>query len=239
MRAVDIRRSALAVFATLAVTACGAAAPKPVETAPQAPATAELEALFRARQDSARMRFSEADVHFMTGMIAHHAQALVMARLAPTRSEHPAVRTLAARIINAQQDEITFMQDWLRTRGQPVPEVHIDGTRLTIQVAAEHQHQHHHQHHHDHAAMPGMLTQTQLDALAGAQGATFDRLFLTSMIQHHRGAIVMVHELLGTDGAAQDPAVFKLASDIHAEQVTEIARMERMLAEFSAAARDP
>ncbi len=163
------------------------------------------------------MRFTEADVHFMTGMIGHHAQALVMAGLAPTHGASPAVQTLSARIINAQKDEIATMQHWLRDRGQPVPEVNITGTTLIV-------------HGPDYAMhMPGMLTPEQIQELDDARGRDFDRLFLTYMIQHHQGAVTMVHGLFGTNGAAQDGAVFKLASDIQVDQITEIARMKLML----------
>ncbi len=182
------------------------------------PSTAELEALYWARQDSALTRFTEADTHFMTGMIAHHAQALVMSRLAPSNGASPQVRTLAARIINAQQDEIDLMQQWLRDRGQLAPEVHITGINLMVHGAGDHA-----------MHMPGMLTQEQLEELAAARGPDFDRLFLTYMIQHHAGAVHMVDALFGTDGAALDEAAFKLASGIHVDQVTEIARMEYML----------
>jgi uncharacterized protein (DUF305 family) len=158
-------------------------------------------------------------------MIGHHAQALIMAGLAPTNGASPSVQTLAARITNAQRDEIALMQRWLRDRGQPVPEVHVDGLRLMIHGGQTH----HGGHGHGHASMPGMLTDAQIQELAAAQGPDFDRLFLTYMIQHHRGAVTMVDELFATDGAAQDEAAFKLASEIHVDQLTEIARMERML----------
>lgn len=177
-----------------------------------------MEALYRARQESARQHFTDADVAFVVGMISHHAQALVMSRLAPTREASPSVRTLAARIINAQNDEITRMQQWLRDRGQAVPRIEIEGTHLMVSGGS-----------HDTHMMPGMLTQAQLDELAAARGPDFDRLFLTYMIGHHQGAVTMVHELFGTDGAAQDEVVFKLASDIQVDQITEIARMEQML----------
>ena len=186
------------------------------------PSLEELEALYRERVDSARMRFTDADVHFMTGMIGHHAQALIMAAMAPTHGANPSVQTLAARIDNAQHDEIATMQRWLRDRAQPVPEVHIDGTTLMIHGPGGHMA-------HDHASMPGMLTQAQLDELDAARGADFDRLFLTYMIQHHGGAVVMVEDLFATDGAAQGTETFKLASDIQVDQRTEIARMQRML----------
>jgi uncharacterized protein (DUF305 family) len=182
--------------------------------------TADLEELFWARQDSARARFTDADVHFMTGMIGHHAQALVMSAMAPTHGASPAVQRLAARIINAQRDEIATMQRWLEDRGQPVPEVHIEGTTLMIHGAGGH---------HDHMAMPGMLSEAQIAELDAARGTEFDRLFLAYMIQHHGGAVVMVDDLFAADGAAQDAATFKLASDIQVDQRTEITRMQQML----------
>ncbi len=217
----------VALLTALAGAACGSAATPATEPTPRpaATSTAELEAIYRARMDSARMRFTEADVRFMTGMISHHAQALVMSELAPTHGASPSIQTLAARIINAQNDEIAAMQQWLRDRGQPVPEVHIMGTTMMVHgVDAMH--------------MPGMLTREQMRELDAARGPEFDRLFLISMIQHHGGAVTMVHDLFGIDGAAQDEAVFKLASDIQVDQITEIARMELMLEALSATGRD-
>jgi uncharacterized protein (DUF305 family) len=113
------------------------------------------------------------------------------------------------------------MQQWLRDRGQPVPEVRIAGLELTIHGVAAH-------HHH----MPGMLTRAQLEQLAAARGAAFDRLFLQYMIQHHEGAVSMVHTWFAADGVGQDELAFKLASDIQVDQLTEIARMELMLEEM-------
>lgn len=212
--------TAAAVLVLLTTTACSSTGNTRTES-PSRPATetaAELEALYWARQDSARTAFTEADVRFMTGMIGHHAQALVMSRLAPTHGRSEQVQTLAARIINAQKDEIATMQRWLRERGQPVPEVHIEGTALMVHGAGDHA-----------MHMPGMLTEEQIQQLDAARGAEFDRLFLTFMIQHHSGAVTMVDDLFATDGAVQDEAVFKIAADIHVDQTTEIARMERML----------
>lgn len=186
-------------------------------TAPEDADRAELEALYWRKIESSRT-FTEADVNFMKGMIAHHAQALIMSDLADDNGASSQVQTLAARIINAQRDEIRSMQTWLRDRGQAVPEVHIDGLNLMVHGVAEH-------HHH----MPGMLTRAQLEELAAARGAEFDRLFLTYMIEHHSGAVHMVDELFDVDGAAQDDTAFKLASDIHVDQITEIERMELML----------
>ena len=181
----------------------------------------QLESLFWARQDSARMRFTQADVEFMTGMIAHHAQAIVMSELAPSHGASPTVQTLAARIINSQRDEIAAMQRWLELRGQPVPHVSEGGHM-------EHEPMAHDMDGGSHS-MPGMLTPEQLDELRAAFGTEFDRLFLTYMIQHHGGAIVMVDDLIAVDGAAQDRAAFRLASDIRVDQITEIERMEWLL----------
>ena len=219
-----------ALLLVVATAACSGPGSIATESASQSPSNsaAELEALYWARQDSARTSFTEADVHFMTGMIAHHAQALVMSALAPTNGANAEVQTLAARIINAQKDEIATMQQWLRDRGQPVPEVHITGTNLMIHGADDHV-----------MHMPGMLTPAQIKELEEARGAAFDRLFLTYMIQHHRGAVTMVDDLFATDGAGQDEAAFKLASDIHVDQITEIARMERMLSMLPGANQEP
>jgi uncharacterized protein (DUF305 family) len=192
----------------------------------RSPADAEFEALFRARTDSARTRFTEADVEFMNGMIGHHAQALVMAGFAPTHGASPQIHTLAARIINAQQDEIVRMQQWLRDRGRPAPEVMIQGSEMMIHGAGEHV-----------MHGPGMLTPEQIAELDRARGPDFDRLFLTYMIQHHRGAVAMVERLFATEGAAQDNEAFKLANDVHVDQITEIARMEGMLEGLPAAGR--
>lgn len=207
----------------------------------------ELEALYWSRIEESRMNFTQADVDFMTGMIAHHAQALIMSRLAPENNASHSVQTLAARIINAQDDEIATMQKWLRDRNQPVPNVHIDGLILTITMendhdsmdhsAMEHEDMDHDDMEHDegmdhmahHHDMPGMLTQEQLNYLATLKGSEFDKIFLEFMIDHHEGAVIMVQELFDADGAANDTEAFELASDIHAEQVTEIQRMQLML----------
>ncbi|MDB4947841.1 MAG: hypothetical protein JWM27_490 [Gemmatimonadetes bacterium] len=175
-------------------------------------------AAIRARADSARYPYTAADVHFMSAMIGHHAQAIVMARWAPTHGASPSVETLAARIINAQQDEIATMRQWLRDRGQPVPEAR-PGPMTMVMDGMEHD-----------MLMPGMLTEPQMARLDAARGSEFDRLFLTFMMQHHRGAVSMVKELFDTYGAAQDETVFKFASDVNVDQTTEIARMQRMLA---------
>jgi len=206
------------MFALVCVLAAQACAGGPSTGAASAdPSVAELEALFRARRDSALLQVSEADVDFVSGMIGHHAQALVMSAFAPSNGANSTVRTLAARIINAQKDEIANMQRWLGDRGRPVPQVE-DGGAMQMMHGTDHT-----------MHMPGMLTTEQLNELEEARGPEFDRLFLTYMIQHHQGAVTMVHDLFATDGAAQDDLIFKLASDIQVDQITEIARMQQLL----------
>jgi len=223
MRVPLLRRVTPALFA-LAVGACqgshstpGAMAAQPLPASGLA-AGGEIAAAAKAKADSARYPYTAADVHFMSGMIGHHAQAIVMSGWAPSHGASPSVQTLAARIINAQQDEIVTMQRWLRDRHQPVPETTTTGMRMVMD-GMEHD-----------MLMPGMLTEAQMKELDAARGRDFDRLFLTFMIQHHNGAVSMVKDLFGTYGAAQDETVFKFASDVNVDQTTEIARMERMLA---------
>jgi len=171
----------------------------------------------KARADSARLPYTAADIHFMSGMISHHAQASVMSKWAPTHGASPTIIRLTERIINAQGDEIRMMQTWLRDRRQPVPAADAKG--MTMQMGGM-----------THTMlMPGMLTETQMQQLSAARGVEFDRLFLTFMIQHHRGAVSMVQELFGSVGAGQDETVFKFASDVNVDQTTEITRMAEML----------
>jgi len=215
----NARATAAALLVAAAVTACAGANRGGVRTSPRS-ATAsqsDLAAMAKARADSARYPYTAADVHFMSGMIGHHAQAIVMAKWAPTHGAGSSVRTLCERIINAQQDEIATMQTWLRDRRQPVPEA-VPGPMKMQMGGMEHE-----------MLMPGMLTAEQMKQLDQARGQEFDRLFLTFMIQHHGGAVEMVKELFATNGAAQDELVFKFASDVNVDQTTEIARMQRML----------
>jgi uncharacterized protein (DUF305 family) len=177
--------------------------------------------------DSGRPPFNAADVRFMSGMIDHHAQAILIAGWAPSHGANASVRALCERIVVGQRDEIGLMQRWLRERGLPVP----DGN-------ASHAHDMPGM---DHSAalMPGMLTPTQLAQLDAARGPEFDRLFLTFMIQHHQGAITMVNELFSANGATLDDLIFKYASDVNVDQTTEINRMGRMLAAMSSGERSP
>ena len=196
----------------------------------QAPSSdpSEAAAIAEAQADSARYPYTDADIKFMSGMIPHHAQAIVMARWAPSHGASPSVQTLCARIINAQRDEIHLMQTWLRDRRQPVPEPDSSGAVMMnmngMQMAM---------------MMPGMLTPEQMKQLDAARGQDFDRLFLQFMIQHHKGAVSMVNDLFASNGAAQDLTVFKLATGINVDQTTEITRMQRMLADILFGAGSP
>jgi len=230
---------ATSVVMVACATSTGGSAepPEPGATTTATATTADaelerLESLYRARADSALMEVHDADVAFMSGMIHHHAQALVMSALAPANGASPSVRTLTSRITNAQRDEIGLMQRWLRERSRPVPEVdeggNISGMAGMAGMGGDHD-----------MHMPGMLSPEQLDELRGAHGPEYDRLFLTYMIQHHNGAVTMVHELFAADGAAQDDFVFKLASDIQVDQTTEVARMQQMLDALSRPPNEP
>lgn len=153
------------------------------------------------------------DARFMQRMIPHHAQALEMTRLVPTRSSREDIRRLAERIAASQVEEIAAMERWLRARGFEVP-----AKDAHVHAAAGHG-----------DFMPGMLMATELDRLANASGPAFDRLFLTYMIRHHEGALTMVRELFATPGAAQDSEAFRLVNDVDADQRAEIRRMQAML----------
>ncbi len=222
-------RTLAALLAVFAMAACSGAPRQAARITPEpaSGARGDLAGVAKARADSARYPYTEADVHFMSAMIGHHSQAIVMAGWAPTHGASPSVRTLAERIINAQQDEIATMQQWLGDRGKPVPEAHAAGMKMKMNGA-------------EHAMlMPGMLTDAQMKELDQAKGAAFERLFLTSMIHHHRGAVSMVKDLFGTYGAAQDETVFKFANDVNVDQSTEIARMETMVAALPPQERSP
>jgi uncharacterized protein (DUF305 family) len=177
-------------------------------------------AIARARADSIRLPYTKADIDFMSGMISHHAQAIKMAGWAPTHGASPALVRMAERIAVGQADEIELMQSWLRDRRQPVPEADPAGMKMKM-GDMEHV-----------MLMPGMLTEEQMKQLDAARGKDFDRLFLTFMIQHHRGAIDMVRQLFSAHGAAQDETVFKFANDVEIDQGEEIERMQKMLLEL-------
>lgn len=171
----------------------------------------------RPRPDLVRGPYNQADVTFMQGMIPHHAQAVLMAKMATTHGARGDVRILSERILVAQSDEITLMRNWLRDRGQVVPAADATHHKHTLNGVA-----------HD-MLMPGMLTPDEMAALDKARGPEWDRLFLAGMIKHHEGALSMVDEVFEAYGALQDDDMFKFASDVYADQTTEIDFMQKML----------
>jgi uncharacterized protein (DUF305 family) len=171
----------------------------------------------KARPDLVRQPYSQADVDFMSGMIPHHAQAVLIAGWAASHGARSDVRILCERQVVAQRDEIEFMRNWLRDRGEPVPAANATHHRMKMN-GVEHD-----------MLMPGMLTPDELARLDKASGAEWDRLFLQAMIRHHEGAITMVDDLFAAYGALQDDDVYKFASDVYADQSIEIERMQKML----------
>jgi uncharacterized protein (DUF305 family) len=154
--------------------------------------------------------YTEADVRFMQGMIAHHAQAIYMSRLAAARGANPRILKFATKIDQSQIAEIRLMQDWLRGNAQDAPDTN---SWRTIR-------------------MPGMITAEQLAELDAARGKDFDRLFLTFMIEHHEGALKMVEDLFANARNAQDVDVSVFANDVHTVQTAEIGVMHQMLDEL-------
>ena len=164
-----------------------------------------------------------ADVAFMQGMIMHHSQAVEMTALIDSHTQNTELRSLGARISSSQTDEINFMKRWLATRGEPtsmpmddmqnMPGMDPTGHDMSTSIPL----------------MPGMLTPEQMAALREAKGAEFDRLFLTGMIQHHNGALIMVKDLFNTAGAGQDADIFNFATDADNTQRAEIKIMQNML----------
>jgi uncharacterized protein (DUF305 family) len=177
---------------------------------PGAPGQASQVITAEKAVDLSKVQHTEADVQFMQGMIGHHSQALEMTELLSTRTNSDDMRKLALRIEASQSDEIKMMQEWLKRRGQPLPDPHA--------------------HHHGGKLMPGMLTAEDMGRLAAATGVEFDRLFLELMIKHHEGALVMVKDLFATAGAGQESEIFAFASDVDSDQRMEIDRMSAMLA---------
>ncbi len=151
--------------------------------------------------------YTKADVEFMQGMIAHHAQAIVMSRMAETNGANPQVLKLSRKIDQSQVPEIQIMQEWLRRYGQFAPDTSSW---------------------HD-MRMDGMLTDEELDAMQKAKGVEFDRLFLVGMIKHHAGALKMVDDLFKSPGAGQEVDANVFANDVVTAQTAEIGIMRRLL----------
>lgn len=159
----------------------------------------------------------------MQGMIAHHAQAIVMSALIPTHTTRREMQLLGERITVSQRDEIALMQRWLERHHEKVPDPSEHAQHAGMAMPGD-------------TLMPGMLTADDLSRLAAAKGDEFDRLFLQGMIRHHGGALTMVARLFASQGAAQDPEVFSFASDVEADQRAEIGRMQQLLDKLSSGA---
>ena len=191
---------------------------KPVVVQPGAPGkpTRTLPSSTRAKLPP----FSAADTQFMQHMIMHHAQAVEMTALIESHSENKEIRLLGDRISKSQDDEIKFMKRWLMVRGQPIAPASPAMHQMHGMDMSQHE-----------MLMPGMLTAKQMDALKNAKGEEFDRLFLTGMIQHHNGALIMVKDLFNTAGAGQDAELFNFATDVDSGQRAEIKIMQTLLGE--------
>src|SRR5437868_10367884 len=160
---------------------------------------------------------SLADVQFMQGMIMHHAQAVEMTALISSHTGNKELQSLGSRISHSQSDEIRFMKRWLVTRGDPVSPAMPEMPSMDMYQQP--------------MLMPGMLTAKQMETLKKAKGAEFDQLFLTGMIQHHNGALIMVKDLFDTAGSGQDAELFNFATDVDSGQRAEIRIMQNMLGE--------
>jgi uncharacterized protein (DUF305 family) len=216
-RSALIAASTLAGSLSLPVCAQQADTPTPVVVQPGPPGQPS-----RKLPPSTRAALpprSPADVQFMQGMIMHHAQAVEMTALIESHTENQDLRTLGARISRSQSAEIEFMKRWLKARGEPIspPMPDMPGMDMSSHPML----------------MPGMLTPKQMEALKRAGGAEFDQLFLTGMIQHHNGALIMVKQLFDTAGAGQDAELFNFATDVDSGQRAEIRIMQTMLGEKS------
>jgi uncharacterized protein (DUF305 family) len=198
----------LVSVAALCLTACG-----PTKTAPAQPKPT----INGSKPKPIDRTPNPADVEFMSGMIPHHAQAVLMAGWAESHGARADVRILCERIVVGQRDEIKLMQLWLADHGQAVPDAKSTKMHMVMN-GMEHD-----------MLMPGMLTDEEMAALDKARGAEWDRLFLLGMIKHHQGAIDMVNVLFGSTGGGQEETVFKFASDVFADQSIEIDRMRQML----------
>lgn len=214
-------RNAARAAGLLAFTAIAACATAPAPE-PDAAVRPSVDTTSHGHAVAAAPSGTSADAQFLQHMIPHHAQALVMTAMVPSRTGRADIRMVAERITVSQRDEIALMQRWLQSQGEQVPP--LDTAHALHAPSA-------------HAGMPGMLTVEQLNQLAAARGPEFDRLFLELMIQHHRGALTMVSELLAR-GGAQRSEMYTIASEIESDQMMEIQRMERLLAAMSSAAPD-
>lgn len=163
---------------------------------------------------------NDQDVAFATDMIPHHAGAVEMAELAVDRAESQEVKELASDIEAAQGPEIEQMSSWLETWGEDVPEGSggmggMDHGDMGDDMAGMDD-------------MPGMMSAEEMSELEATSGADFDQLFLSMMVEHHKGAIEMA-QVEQSEG--ENPAAIDLAETIEESQTEEIQTMEDLLAD--------
>ncbi|SNT64361.1 Uncharacterized conserved protein, DUF305 family [Streptosporangium subroseum] len=207
------------VLVATMITGCTTETPKvsaaPVIVQPGAPGEPGQTLPAASLSPVADTPFTAADVLFMQGMIPHHAQALRMTALVPSRSTNRDITLIAKRIQASQEDEIALMRRWLQDRDQKVPDTNHDHSGTGGEL------------------MPGMLTEEQFDVLKKATGTDFDRAFVQSMINHHLGALQMVDKLFNGDGGGgQETEIFTYASHVGSDQRIEIDRMQKLLAQL-------
>ncbi|MGV3710187.1 MAG: DUF305 domain-containing protein [Gemmatimonas sp.] len=157
-------------------------------------------------------KYTKADVEFMQGMIAHHAQAVVMSKMAEAHGASPQVLKLSRKIDQSQIPEIQIMQDWLKRHDQFAPDTSSWRTM----------------------SMMGMLTDAQMKELDASKGVDFDRAYLSYMIMHHEGAIKMVDDLFAAPMSGQEVDVNTFATDVVTVQSSEISIMQSMLSKLPA-----
>lgn len=183
--------------------------------------------------DLGRSTWTDDDVRFMQHMIVHHAQAVEMVALLEVQGSSPVIQALGRRIAMGQASEIALMQEWLRSRGQPLEAAGMGGGMGGHDAHAGHAgHMQSMAASDDQPVMPGMLSPRQMRELAAAKGPEFDRLFLQGMIQHHQGALDMVEALLSQPDSANDPSLSDFTTSVVADQSAEILRMQSLLSEL-------
>lgn len=207
MKTTTCVRLATAAFAALSIAGCESGKGDATPAAASMPMGHDMAGMSAPITIPRGAIYTEADVRFMQGMIAHHSQAIFMSKLAATKGVNPRLLRFATKIDQSQTAEIRLMQDWLRANGQTAPDTSSWRTMM----------------------MPGMLTPEQIRQLSDARGKEFDRQFLTLMIQHHRGALKMVADLMATPLAAQDVDISVFANDVEVVQTAEIGVMQQML----------
>jgi uncharacterized protein (DUF305 family) len=124
-------------------------------------------------------RDETADQSYIRRMAAHHAQGILVARIAVDQAVNPHLRALARLIAAEQIGENKIFEQWSRSWFLIPPQI----------CSPEEQ-----------ASMPGMLTAAQIDELSRTDGPAFDALFVRLMSFHHAGAVQMADEEFKSDG---------------------------------------